>query len=106
MHVGRGVRLDKLSDTSWTAGSGAIFDLGSNALRPSGWTSADAAGLPILPGLARYDEVAAGEIAHALRFTAPRSQKALHLASPPPGRVEHEHEPAADGRSLPPQVAA
>src|SRR6266853_1644952 len=44
---------------SWTAGSGAIFDLGSNALRPDGWTSADAAGLPIFPGLARYDEVAA-----------------------------------------------
>jgi hypothetical protein len=67
----------KLSDTSWTAGSGAIFDLNSNALRPSGWTSADAAGLPMLPGLARYDEVAAGEIAHALRFTAPQSQKAF-----------------------------
>ena len=67
----------KLSDTSWTGGSGAIFDLNSNTLRPSGWTSADAAGLPMLPGLARYDEVAAGEIAHALRFTAPQSQKAF-----------------------------
>jgi hypothetical protein len=55
----------------WTAGSGAIFDLRSNRLRPAGWTSADAAGLPILPGLARYDEVAAGSIDHALRFTAP-----------------------------------
>ena len=55
----------------WYAGSGAIFDLNSNALRPDTWTSADAAGLPILPGLARYDEVAAGEINHALRFTAP-----------------------------------
>jgi hypothetical protein len=51
------------------AGSGAVFDLGSNVLRPAGWTSADAAGLPILPGLVRYDEVAAGEIAHAIRFT-------------------------------------
>ncbi len=55
----------------WTAGSGAIFSLGSNRLRPAGWTSADAAGLPILPGLARYAEVAAGAIRHALRFTAP-----------------------------------
>jgi hypothetical protein len=56
---------------TWRAGSGATWDLRSNALRPAGWTSADAAGLPILPGLARYEEVAAGEIAHALRFTAP-----------------------------------
>jgi hypothetical protein len=55
----------------WTAGSGAIFNLRSNHLRPAGWTSADAAGLPILPGLARYDEVAGGAIDHALRFTAP-----------------------------------
>jgi hypothetical protein len=55
----------------WTAGSGAIFALGSNHLRPPGWTSADAAGLPILPGLARYSEVAAGAIEHALRFTSP-----------------------------------
>ncbi len=60
----------------WQAGSGAIFDLNSNALRPAGWTSADAAGLPILPGLARYDEVAAGEINHALRFTAPQTRSA------------------------------
>jgi hypothetical protein len=59
---------------AWTAGSGAIFDLRANALRPATWTSADAAGLPILPGLARYDEVAAGEIRHALRFTAPHTQ--------------------------------
>lgn len=55
----------------WRAGSGAVFDLRSNRLRPAGWTSADAAGLPILPGLARYDEVARGVIDHALRFTAP-----------------------------------
>ncbi len=55
----------------WTAGSGAIFNLNSDRLRPAGWTSADAAGLPILPGLARYSEVAAGAIDHALRFTAP-----------------------------------
>jgi hypothetical protein len=60
----------------WYAGSGAIFDLNSNALRPNGWTSADAAGLPILPGLARYEEVAAGEIRHALRFTVPTTNGA------------------------------
>ena len=74
------------TDGSWHAGSGAIFALRSNALRPSGWTSADAAGLPIFPGLVRYDEVAGGEIAHALRFTAPQTQHsflwpARHLAS-------------------------
>jgi hypothetical protein len=62
---------------SWTAGSGAIFDLKANNLRPSTWTSADAAGLPIFPGLARYDEVAAGAINHALRFTAPQTQAAF-----------------------------
>ena len=70
----------------WTAGSGAIWDLNSNALRPVGWTSADAAGLPMLPGLVRYDEVAAGEITHALRFTVDRTQRAYvypatHFAS-------------------------
>lgn len=64
------------SDGSWTAGSGAIFDLKSHALRPDGWTSADAAGLPILPGLVRYDEVASGEIRHAIRFTAPQTRRA------------------------------
>ena len=71
---------------SWTAGSGAVFDLTSNALRPAGWTSADAAGLPVLPGLVRYDEVQAGAIHHALRFTVQRSQRgyiapATHFAS-------------------------
>jgi hypothetical protein len=60
----------------WTAGSGAIFNLRSDRLRPAGWTSADAAGLPILPGLARYDEVAHGVIDHALRFTAPCTEAA------------------------------
>jgi hypothetical protein len=63
---------------SWHAGSGAIFPLRGQALRPAGWTSADAAGLPILPGLVRYDEVAAGHIDHAIRITVPRSQ-AAHL---------------------------
>ncbi len=70
----------------WHAGSGAVFDLTSNALRPAGWTSADAAGLPILPGLVRYDEVASGRIDHALRFTVARTRKgyiapARHAAS-------------------------
>jgi hypothetical protein len=63
-------------DGSWDAFSGAVFPLRSNALRPADFTSADAAGLPMLPGLARFDEVAAGEIAHALRFTAQRTQGA------------------------------
>ncbi len=58
------------NDGSPTAGSGAVFDLGSNALRPATWTSADAAGLPIFPGLVRWDEVQAGQIDHAIRFTA------------------------------------
>jgi hypothetical protein len=69
------------SDGSWRAGSGAIWDLKSNALRPSTWTSADAAGLPILPGLVRHDEVAAGVIAHAIRFTAQTTQTAFVWAA-------------------------
>jgi hypothetical protein len=64
-------------DGSWRAGSGAVFDLRSNALRPATWTSADAAGLPILPGLVRYEEVVAGAVRHALRFTASRTQRAF-----------------------------
>ncbi|MFN7959524.1 MAG: hypothetical protein U0P46_14510 [Holophagaceae bacterium] len=66
-------------DGSWAADSAAVWDLKSNALRPHGWTSADAAGLPIFPGLARYDEVAAGAIPHALRFTVPTSRRAYVL---------------------------
>src|SRR5579863_2413393 len=58
---------------SWEAGSGAIFNLKSNALRPAGWTSADAAGLPIFPGLVKYDEVLAGAINHAIRLTVPQT---------------------------------
>ena len=73
-------------DGSWQADSGAVFDLTSSALRPDTWTSADAAGLPILPGLVRYDEVAAGEIRHALRFTTSQTRQdyvwpARHYAS-------------------------
>lgn len=70
----------------WRADSGARFDLRSNALRPLGWTSADAAGLPILPGLVRYEEVAAGEIKHAIRVTSSQTRRgyvlpATHFAS-------------------------
>lgn len=81
-------------DGRWEAGSGAVFDLNGYELRPLDWTSADAAGLPILPGLVRYDEVMSGEITHALRFTAPQTQKAYvwparHYAS----ELTDEHYP-------------
>jgi hypothetical protein len=74
------------SGGAWHAGSGAIWNLRSNRLRPKGWTSADAAGLPIVGGLARYGEVAHGAIRHALRFTVPRTRNAFipparHFAS-------------------------
>jgi hypothetical protein len=64
-------------DGSWRAGSGAVWHLASNALRPATWTSADAAGLPILPGLVTYDEVASGVINHALRVTVNQTQQAF-----------------------------
>jgi len=68
--------------SGWAADSGAIFNLASDALRPDTWTSADAAGLPILPGLVRYDEVAAGVINHALRFTVDETQNGfIHPAT-------------------------
>ncbi|MEZ5117209.1 MAG: hypothetical protein R2737_13165 [Candidatus Nanopelagicales bacterium] len=63
--------------SGWYAGSGATWDLRSNRLRPKGWTSADAAGLPILPGLLRWDEVAAGYVDHAIRFTVPVTRDAF-----------------------------
>jgi hypothetical protein len=83
------------SGSSWTAGSGAIWNLRSNRLRPAGWTSADAAGLPIFPGLARYDEVARGVIDHALRFTASRTRRAYVY----PARHDAS---SSDDPSLPP----
>lgn len=100
---------------AWTAGSGAIWNLRSNALRPAGWTSADAAGLPILPGLARYDEVAAGAIDHALRFTAPQTRSsyiypARHEASDsdnpdlPPMGLRVRLKSSVDIASFPPQT--
>lgn len=82
---------------SWTAGSGATWDLSSNAMRPLGWTSGDAAGLPILPGLVRYDEVAAGVIDHAIRFTAPRTANAYVWPA--------SHKAASGGPSEPPMGA-
>lgn len=99
----------------WTAGSGAIWNLRSNALRPAGWTSADAAGLPIFPGLARYDEVAAGAINHALRFTAPETRRAYiyparHYASSstdpalPPMGLRVRLKASFDTRGFPPQT--
>jgi hypothetical protein len=79
----------------WKAGSGATWNLRSNAVRPAGWTSADAAGLPIFPGLARYDEVARGTIDHALRFTAARTRSSYVY----PARHEAS---SSDDPSLPP----
>lgn len=82
--------------SGYRAGSGAIFDLGSNKQRPAGWTSADAAGLPIFPGLVRYDEVEVQkEIRHALRFTARRTRRAYV----PPAR---HFASRSDDPSLPP----
>ena len=100
---------------SWSAGSGAIFDLSSNALRPAGWTSADAAGLPVFAGLARYDEVASGAIRHALRFTCPTTRRAYipparHYASSqtspnlPPMGMRVRLKAGVDISSFPPDV--
>jgi hypothetical protein len=80
--------------TSWTAGSGATWDLRSNAMRPLGWTSGDAAGLPILPGLVRREEVVAGDIDHVIRFTAPRTANAYSWPA--------SHKAATGGASDPP----
>lgn len=67
----------RLTRRGWTAGSGATWSLRNNRLRPSGWTSADAAGLPILPGLLRWDEIQRGEVDHAIRFTVPDTADAF-----------------------------
>ncbi|MFA7266867.1 MAG: hypothetical protein WC054_11195 [Candidatus Nanopelagicales bacterium] len=77
----------RLTGSGWTAGSGAVWSLRSNKLRPAGWTSADAAGLPILPGLLRWDEVTSGKVDHAIRFTIGSSHNsylwpARHRAGP------------------------
>jgi len=99
----------------WKAGSGAIFDLRTGQARPASWTSADAAGLPILPGLVCYNEVAAGEITHAVRFTVQRTRRAyvapaLHFASRsndvnlPPMGMRVRLKASYDIRSFPPHV--
>ena len=100
----------------WSAGSGAIWNLRSNALRPAGWTSADAAGLPILPGLARWDgDASTGAIDHALRFTASRTRRAYvyparHYASSdtdpslPPMGLRVRLKTSVDISKLPPQA--
>lgn len=78
----------------WTAASGAVFDLRSNALRPEGWTSADAAGLPIYPGLVKYDEVASGVVRHAIRFTASPTQDGyVHPATHQAGSANAAYPP-------------
>jgi len=78
----------------WSCYSGAVFNLSSNALRPDGWTSADGAGLPILPGLVRYDEVANGAITHALRFTVQNIQNTfIHPATHPGPHPGANHPP-------------
>lgn len=101
---------------SWTAGSGAIFDLNSNKLRPAGWTSADAAGLPVFPGLVRYDEVVERKlITHALRFTCVHSRRAYippatHFASKsddpnlPPMGMRVRLKPDFDISKFPPEA--
>ena len=99
----------------WKAGSGAIWNLRSNALRPADWTSADAAGLPILPGLARYDEFERGVIDHALRFTVERTKReyvypARHYASSltdaslPPMGLRVRLRASFDTSGFPPQA--
>ncbi len=93
------VDIKRRPDGVWTGYSGARFDMRSNALRPDGWTSADAAGLPILPGLVRYEEILAGEIRHAIRVTVPKTRRAYvwpgrHYAS----RSDDENLPAMGQR--------
>ncbi len=103
------------SNGSWACGSGALFDLTNGTTRPAGWTSADAAGLPIFPGLARYDEVSAGVINHALRFTVVHSRHAYvaparHYASSstnvnyPPMGMRVRLKASFDVSTFPPQA--
>ena len=83
----------------WRAASGAVFDLRSNKLRPNGWTSADAAGLPILPGLVRPDEIRAGHIDHALRFTVEQTQRGyIHPATHQAGSTSSRAVPPMGAR--------
>ncbi|MBE7187764.1 hypothetical protein [Jatrophihabitans endophyticus] len=87
------------SGKGWKAASGAVFDLRSTKLRPNGWTSADAAGLPILPGLVRPDEIRSGHIDHALRFTAPTTQRGfIHPATHEAGSTSSASAPPMGAR--------
>jgi hypothetical protein len=89
----------KRTGAGWSADSGAVFNLNSDALRPNGWTSADAAGLPILPGLVRRDEVASGHIDHALRFTVSKSQTGfIHPATHSAGSTSDPNVPPMGAR--------
>jgi hypothetical protein len=108
--------LHRVGGSRWAAGSGAIWNLRTNALRPAGWTSADAAGLPILPGLARWDgDAATGRIDHALRFTVEQTRRAYiyparHYASSatdaalPPMGLRVRLKAGVDISHLPPQA--
>lgn len=100
-------------DGTWHAGSGAIFDMKSNAMRPDGWTSADAAGLEILPGLVRYDEVASGSVNHVIRMTVPAtaaaylwpaSHEAEHGSGGPPMGTRIRLKANADLNGVDPSV--
>ena len=87
------------SGRGWSAQSGAVFDLRSNTLRHEGWTSADAAGLPILPGLVRPDEIRSGHIDHALRFTVARTQRGwIHPATHQAGSTSSTSVPPMGAR--------
>ncbi len=83
----------RVGGSGWIAGSGATFDLRSDALRPTMWTSTDQAGLPVLPGLVRPDEVAAGQIDHALRFTVEQPQNAFIAPATHPGSSDNPDDP-------------
>ena len=93
----------RYSPTGSTAGSGAIWNLNSNALRPAGWTSADAAGLPILPGLLRYDEVLSGSITHAIRMTAETTDTSYLWPARHEAGIGEQPRPPAHGRPVPPE---
>ncbi len=92
-----------LNGKEWKAAAGAVFDLRSEALRPEGWTSADAAGLPIFPLLARYPEVADGQIDHALRVTVAADAARLHPSGDALRLEQLDAEPAADGPAPAPE---
>ncbi len=100
-------RLYELYDANWngghpTAGCGAVYDLRSNALRPAGWTSADAAGLPIFPGLLRLDEVRSGNVDHAIRVTAQATDRSYRWpARHQAGFLGQQPEPSAHGCVVP-----